>query len=342
MTDARRHHLRRRPLAAGGRVDQQDRHDLGHGRRTTKAADCALELLGYTRQRHRRPGPAAGTTTSPATDTFRDPIWETNGYDLNIVAVPGRRRRTGRPVTRRRPRRLLGPAGPGRGPVQGLLDGAGLLGQDVLHLAARPARPRRVINPASAGITSPGDWRRRFFLNRNSGAFNPQADNNSSTTARQRRGHQRGAAQRLERHDHGRHRLDSSPNWRINYAAVLKWIKSGPQVLPPNLRAGRVLYYSSIPNDVNTGSGTTQQRLDKVVLEELHRLRPGLELHQHRLTSTGTAIVWSGCPRIDLHRATSTPWTGPSTTWPSAEALHARTPTARTGRGCTSGSARCR
>jgi hypothetical protein len=37
----------------------------------------------------------------------------------------------------------------------------------------------------------------------------------------------------------------------INYAAILNWIKStGPSVFPPMLRAGNILYYDQIPDDV--------------------------------------------------------------------------------------------
>lgn len=49
----------------------------------------------------------------------------------------------------------------------------------------------------------------------------------------------------------------SSGTWRnpsgyytINYAAILAWIKSGPNPFPTQLRAGRVLYYDAIPDDV--------------------------------------------------------------------------------------------
>jgi hypothetical protein len=57
--------------------------------------------------------------------------------------------------------------------------------------------------------------------------------------------------------------LSLSGSWSVNYNAVLAWIKDGPQTLPPNLRAGRVVYYTSIPNDVNTSSGTTEERMNK-------------------------------------------------------------------------------
>ena len=43
---------------------------------------------------------------------------------------------------------------------------------------------------------------------------------------------------------------DPSGNYRINYKAILAWIKSGPNPFPSQLRAGKVLYYSAIPTDV--------------------------------------------------------------------------------------------
>src|SRR5262249_49359654 len=53
--------------------------------------------------------------------------------------------------------------------------------------------------------------------------------------------------------------------YRVNYPAVLKWLKSGPQVLPPNLRAGRVVYYTSIPDDVDTTAAglSNEQTMDR-------------------------------------------------------------------------------
>ena len=115
----------------------------------------------------------------------------------------------------------------------------------------------------SAGNYVPGDWRQRYFLKRDGTAFAPQADNNPSTA-----GTAEGIDEVLLNTTSGRHLpaaigSTSSPNWKINYPAVLKWIKSGPQTLPPNLRAGRVLYYSSIPDDVDTATGSAQQKLDK-------------------------------------------------------------------------------
>jgi hypothetical protein len=42
----------------------------------------------------------------------------------------------------------------------------------------------------------------------------------------------------------------SSTGYAVNYAAILAWLKNGPQVLPPSLCTGRVRYYSSIPNTI--------------------------------------------------------------------------------------------
>jgi Flp pilus assembly protein TadG len=86
------------------------------------------------------------------------------------------------------------------------------------------------------------DWRKRFFTY--SGTTTAMDDNSKlwSTT---------GAWN------------PATGNYAVNYAAVLAWIKAGPQTLPPNLRSGRVLYYASIPSDVNTATGTASDVLDK-------------------------------------------------------------------------------
>jgi len=56
----------------------------------------------------------------------------------------------------------------------------------------------------------------------------------------------------------------ASGNWTIDYDSILRWIKSGPMTLPPNLRSGHVLYYSSIPNTVtSSGSDSAEVAADK-------------------------------------------------------------------------------
>ena len=72
-------------------------------------------------------------------------------------------------------------------------------------------------------------------------------------------------------------------NYIINYKAILNWIKNvGPNPFPPQLRAGNILYYSSIPADVPAAAydhtqpnsningadgGTTDQRFWKEYID---------------------------------------------------------------------------
>jgi len=122
-----------------------------------------------------------------------------------------------------------------------------------------PPDPRAPVgNPGDATYVA-GDWRVRYFLNRNGNAFNNQADNDNTVAGTQ--------TVNIELMNNGTGGVlnGSSGNWQGNYPAVLRWVKSGPMVLPPNLRSGRVLYYSSIPNDVTvTGSDSADVQADKV------------------------------------------------------------------------------
>jgi Putative Flp pilus-assembly TadE/G-like len=48
---------------------------------------------------------------------------------------------------------------------------------------------------------------------------------------------------------------DPPGNYVINYAAILNFIKNvGPNPFPPQLRAGNILYYSSIPDDIQSSA----------------------------------------------------------------------------------------
>jgi Flp pilus assembly protein TadG len=87
------------------------------------------------------------------------------------------------------------------------------------------------------------DWRKRFFVY---GSSNTRMDDNS-----------------LLWDSSGNWKAAGSSTYKVDYVAVLAWIKAGPQTLPANLRSGRVLYYSSIPSDVDTSSGTADQKMDK-------------------------------------------------------------------------------
>jgi Flp pilus assembly protein TadG len=58
-----------------------------------------------------------------------------------------------------------------------------------------------------------------------------------------------------------------STTYYIDYNAVITWIRSGPQVFPPNLRSGRVLYYSSIPTTIPATGGTDDQRFWRAYID---------------------------------------------------------------------------
>lgn len=114
-------------------------------------------------------------------------------------------------------------------------------------------------NTASPDPTRPGkdtsgrwmaDWRKRFFVygssppsGRNAG---DRMDDNS-----------------LLWNSSGVWQSAGSSRYQVDYAAVLKWLKTGPQTLPSNLRSGRVVYYMTIPDDVNTGTGSADDKRDK-------------------------------------------------------------------------------
>jgi hypothetical protein len=101
------------------------------------------------------------------------------------------------------------------------------------------------VQPQNVSATNPvkdtngnwiADWRKRFFLKTDGSAF-AASDNINSTLFQT-------SANAMLRVN----------GYRINYAAVLAWLKSGPQMLPPNLRSGRLLYYSRIPDDATSTS----------------------------------------------------------------------------------------
>jgi Flp pilus assembly protein TadG len=56
--------------------------------------------------------------------------------------------------------------------------------------------------------------------------------------------------------DSGGNWQDPPGNYIINYKAILAWITSNPNPFPSQLRAGNILYYSSIPTDVPASAYT--------------------------------------------------------------------------------------
>jgi hypothetical protein len=63
----------------------------------------------------------------------------------------------------------------------------------------------------------------------------------------------------------------STSEWsaQVNYPAILRWLRSPPMTLPPNLRSGRVVYYTSIPTNLTiSGSDSTDLQRDKLFWRE--------------------------------------------------------------------------
>lgn len=248
------------------------------------------------------PAPREGGTTWAK---FVDGAWEAGGYDLDLeaynaqsgAATPG----TFRPTLAARGLDTT-PTFPTNGRFQGYSMGPAYYGKTFfvwppdprwgnpeggspLGTGVRPDNVLATVTPTSTDASkmvkdASGnwicDWRRRFFL-RNDGANTGTVNGDPVTTA------QAGSWKYL--HPEGDndpagagtqninlallrtaagHTLRDS-GYKINYRAVLAWIKSGPQTLPPNLRAGKIRYYASIPDHVdNAGSpGTNEQFLDQ-------------------------------------------------------------------------------
>ncbi len=120
------------------------------------------------------------------------------------------------------------------GRFKGYTVGPGYYGKTFYMWPPDPRTP--VSTPGQAGYVA-GDWRQRFF-----GTNNNTVLWNSSGTWIQNGG-------------------------TINYTNVLAWLTSGPQTLPPNLQSGRIVYYSSIPANVNSYTSNLDQRFWKEYID---------------------------------------------------------------------------
>ena len=281
------------------------------GSTATKAATTAIELLGYNVSGTNVRGGTAGTTTITTEDKFRDPIWEANGYDLNVVQYRTDKG-TGNPKD---PAAYTAPLVPAADKFQGYSMGPGYWGKTFFVWPPDPRTP--VGNPGDATYKA-GDWRQRYFTTTAGAVFTPGGAAAGP-----------GLNQSLLNNGGGlplaQYTDPATAPWKVDYVAVLKWIKSGPQVLPPNLRAGRLLYYSSIPDDVNSGTGTDQQKLDKVfwkwyidyVLGSGYYGYYGYYYNQYGWTWTfqyGSADSWAASAR-SVYQSNLNPWTGPAAGW---------------------------
>lgn len=114
-----------------------------------------------------------------------------------------------------------------------------------------PPDPRNPVGTPGDPNYHRSDWRKRFFHypNQPTRRMDDNARLFEVTTPTQRYLQAPGAASHT-----------------VDYAAILKWIKLPPRTLPPNLRAGRIVYYKHIPDDVSDaalGTGTPDEILDK-------------------------------------------------------------------------------
>jgi hypothetical protein len=260
------------------------------------AAPTDVVLLGYTAL---PAGFATGWTN------FRDPVWETYGYDLDIVKYRTARG-SGGPMN---PATYLATNGLGvlsnilvatADQFKGYSMGPGYWGKTFFRW---PPDPRYgggtgTPNPLSLSSTNPAqdtngnwlcDWRQRFFFNTSGGSLNPQGQNRTGTTTYPVN------AAIMNTGTSGMTISLSGGSTQVNYAAILQWLKTGPQTLPPNLRAGRVLYYSSIPSDVNI-TGTTTQDLDKAFWKNYIDFVLGINNYTSGSNLYGTSDSWSVAP----------------------------------------------
>lgn len=268
---------------------------------TTRSAYNAADLLGYSTP-----------LTTGSWNNFRDPVWEKWGYDLDVLKYRTQRGVSGPmdpavfkanngnsddnillPTADRFVGYSMGPSYWGKtfyiwppDPRWGNPNGGAPAGGSV-----NPASLHATLQAKDVNGNWICDWRRRFFLKSNSTALDPQADNNTGN------GSGSGAFDEINEVllGTGNFTLSGSP-FQVNYPAILKWIKSGPQTLPPNLRAGRVLYYSSIPDDVDTSTGTTQEQLDKAFWKNYIDFVLGIGNYNSTTNLYGAADSWSVNP----------------------------------------------
>jgi hypothetical protein len=195
------------------------------------------------------------------------------------------------------------------GPFQGYSMGPGFYGKSFYMWPPDPrfaagADPTSV-NPSNLAQDTSGrsiaDWRKRFFLAPSGSSTTKGApvDDNSRLWS---------AAGVWKDQNPG-----NSPNYVPNYDAILAWLKSGPQTLPPSLRAGRVLYYSAIPSTIpmnwQTGvidsSATPDQRFWKDYIDFV--LGSGQHRRPFTLYGDGTTNQWGssnfGAPVITAKSA---------------------------------------
>lgn len=179
--------------------------------------------------------------------------------------------------------------------------GPGYYGKTFYMWPPDPRQPsdNTVIAPPTAGQSTsaatgyiPGDWRIRFFKS---------PDNNNNAKFWEPGGQWLGTGSQIG--------SGAATGPQPDYTAVIKWIKGGPQVFPPNLRCGRCKYYDSIPNTIADTGGSNDEvfwrnYIDYVLGTGSYREQQYI-YGRHRSTSwtnpaTGTTLTYGANQIKDL------------------------------------------
>ena len=188
---------------------QVQRHDLGQ-RHSGPRDQLVPEQSRSTRGRRLFAGPRHGDQHGSG----RRPVSQQEEHDHSGADLEGNHRQSKRPRSPATP--------PSRAGHLRLRARAGILGQDLLHLAA--------------GSSAANDWRKKFFFLSNGST--PCNDN-------------------LKLWSSSGNWNNPTGNYVINYKAILNWIvNTGTNPFPSQLRAGNVLYYTAIPTDVPASAYT--------------------------------------------------------------------------------------
>jgi hypothetical protein len=212
----------------------------------------------------------SGTVTT----STRNALWETQtaagGYDLATLTFRN-------------------------GAFKGYSMGPGYYGKTFYNWPPDP-RYTAGADPTSISTTNPvqdtssrwiADWRQRYFL-----APGTSTTKGSPITDNSKLFNSTGVWNSQN--------LGGTLNYIPNYDAILAFIRSGPQTLPPSLRAGRVCYYTSIPTSIpmnwQTGVISSSATLDQQFWKGYIDFVIGCGEHNRGQTlyGVGTNNTWAG------------------------------------------------
>jgi Flp pilus assembly protein TadG len=207
---------------------------------------------------------------------YRDAVWENYGYDIDMVDLRGQAGPIRTVALRAAADRFKGYAmGPGYwgrtffiwppDPRWGNPDGGAPLGGAILPHSPSATDPRKDTN--GNWIC---DWRKRFFVRGDStdttDVLFTEGDNINNILFRSAAGatfQTPATAAVIAGITSEAQRQNTQGYYRINYRAVIAWLKSAalPRVLPTNLRAGRIVYYATMPDNLyQTSTGDTNDK----------------------------------------------------------------------------------